>query len=446
MTRKPTTTGMPASVQKRRCAIYTRKSSEEGLDMEFNSLDAQREACEAYIASQRAEGWVLVRDRYDDGGVSGGTLERPALKRLLADIEEGLVDVIVVYKIDRLSRALMDFAKLVEVFDRNNATFVSITQAFNTTTSMGRLTLNILLSFAQFEREVIGERIRDKVAASRKRGMWMGGCPPVGYDVRDRKLVVNPTEADLVRAVFTGFVETRSGTVLLRRLQESGATTKRGKPFTKTDIYRLLNNRVYLGEAVHKGTAYPGEHAAIITADQWEAAHAVLQVSPRVRRNQTVSQTPALLRGLIFGSDGRAMSPTHARGKRGQIYKYYVSQSVLKGSAADGPEVARVPAGEIETAVITQVRALVRQPEVIVGTWQAAQAEMPDLTEHAVKEALDQLDPLWEELFPVEQARIIHLLVDRVEIGASGATVRLRLEGLASLVRDLGARDRQEAA
>ena len=226
--------------------------------MEFNSLDAQREACEAYIASQRAEGWVLVRDRYDDGGVSGGTLERPALKRLLADIEEGLVDVIVVYKIDRLSRALMDFAKLVEVFDRNNATFVSITQAFNTTTSMGRLTLNILLSFAQFEREVIGERIRDKVAASRKRGIWMGGFVPLGYDVRDRKLVVNPTEADLVRAVFTGFVEIRSGTVLLRRLREAGATTKRGKPFTKTDIYRVLNNRVYLGEAVHKGTAYPG--------------------------------------------------------------------------------------------------------------------------------------------------------------------------------------------
>ncbi len=446
MTRKPTNTGLPASVQKRRCAIYTRKSSEEGLDMEFNSLDAQREACEAYIASQRAEGWVLVRDRYDDGGVSGGTLERPALKRLLADVEEGLVDVIVVYKIDRLSRALMDFAKLVEVFDRNNATFVSITQAFNTTTSMGRLTLNILLSFAQFEREVIGERIRDKVAASRKRGMWMGGFVPLGYDVRDRKLVMNPIEADLVRAVFTGFVETRSGTVLLRRLQGAGATTKRGKPFTKTDIYRVLNNRVYLGEAVHKGTAYPGEHDAIVSHEQWEAAHEVLQISPRVRRNQTVSQTPALLRGLIFGSDGRAMSPTHARGKRGQIYKYYVSQSVLKGSAADGPEVARVPAGEIEAAVITQVRALVRQPEVIVGTWQAARTASPDVTENDVRAALEQLDPLWEELFPVEQARIIHLLVDRVEIGATGATVRLRLEGLTSLVRDLGARDRQEAA
>ena len=437
---------MTTMPRRSRCAVYTRKSSEEGLDMEFNSLDAQRDACEAYVTSQKAEGWVALRERYDDGGFSGGTLDRPALKRLISDIEAGLIDVIVVYKIDRLSRALMDFAKLVEVFDRNNATFVSITQAFNTTTSMGRLTLNILLSFAQFEREVIGERIRDKVAASRKRGIWMGGFVPLGYDVRDRKLVVNDAEADLVRSVFTGFVETRSGTLLLRRLREAGATTKRGKPFTKTDIYRVLNNRVYLGEAVHKGTAHPGEHDAIVTSAQWEAAHAVLQVSPRVRRNQTVSQTPALLRGLIFGSDGRAMSPTHARGKRGQIYRYYVSQSVLKGSAADGPEIARVPAAEIETAVVTQVRALVRQPEVIVGTWQAARATCPDLTEHAVKEALEQLDPLWDELFPVEQARIIHLLVDRVEIGASGATVRLRLEGLANLARDLGSRDRQEAA
>ena len=246
---------MPATVRKLRCAVYTRKSSEEGLDMEFNSLDAQREACEAFIASQRAEGWVLVRDRYDDGGISGGTLERPALKRLVADIQEGLVDVVVVYKIDRLSRSLVDFTKLVEVFDANNVTFVSVTQSFNTTTSMGRLTLNILLSFAQFEREVIGERIRDKVAASRKRGMWMGGYVPLGYDVRERKLVVNEAEAALVRRIFGGFVETESCTKLVQVLRAEGATTKRGRPLTKSDVYRILSNRVYLGEAVHKGTA-----------------------------------------------------------------------------------------------------------------------------------------------------------------------------------------------
>jgi DNA invertase Pin-like site-specific DNA recombinase len=288
---KPTG-AMPATARKLRCAVYTRKSSEEGLDMEFNSLDAQREACEAFIASQRAEGWVLVRDRYDDGGISGGTLERPALKRLVADIQEGLVDVVVVYKIDRLSRSLVDFTKLVEVFDANNVTFVSVTQSFNTTTSMGRLTLNILLSFAQFEREVIGERIRDKVAASRARGIWMGGFVPLGYDVRERKLVVNDAEAALVRRIFQGFVELESCTRLVQALRAEGAATKRGGPLTKSDVYRILSNRVYLGEAVHKGTAYPGEHDGIVTQEQWDAVHAVLQVSPRVRVNRT-RNTPA---------------------------------------------------------------------------------------------------------------------------------------------------------
>ena len=439
---------MPATVRKLRCAVYTRKSSEEGLDMEFNSLDAQREACEAYIASQRAEGWVLVRDHYDDGGVSGGTLERPALKRLVADIQEGLADVVVVYKIDRLSRSLVDFTRLVEVFDANNVTFVSVTQAFNTTTSMGRLTLNILLSFAQFEREVIGERIRDKVAASRKRGMWMGGCLPLGYDVRDRKLVVNDAEAALVQRIFRGFVEMESATRLVQALRTEGATTKRGRPLTKSDAYRILSNRVYLGDAVHKGTAYPGEHDAIINQRQWDAVHAILQVSPRVRVNRTRNTTAPLLRGLIFDSDGRAMSPSHSRGRKGQMYRYYVSQAVLKGDAAEGPDIPRVPAGEIEAAVTAQVRALLRQPEVVVGTWRAARGMDPGVTEQEVLEALERVEPLWDELFPAERSRIVRLLVDRVDIRADGAAVRLRLEGLGSLVRDLAAQapDARKAA
>jgi DNA invertase Pin-like site-specific DNA recombinase len=430
---------MPATVRKLRCAVYTRKSSEEGLDMEFNSLDAQREACEAFIASQRAEGWVLVRDRYDDGGISGGTLERPALKRLVADIQEGLVDVVVVYKIDRLSRSLVDFTKLVEVFDANNVTFVSVTQSFNTTTSMGRLTLNILLSFAQFEREVIGERIRDKVAASRKRGMWMGGFVPLGYDVRERKLVVNDAEAALVRRIFQGFVETESCTKLVQVLRAEGATTKRGRPLTKSDVYRILSNRVYLGEAVHKGTAYPGEHDAIVDQAQWDAVHAVLQVSPRVRVNRTRNTTAPLLRGLIFDSEGRAMSPSHSRGRGGQMYRYYVSQAVLKGGATERPAIARLPAGEIEAAVIAQVRALLRQPEMVVGTWRAARATAPDVTEQELLIALERIEPLWDELFPAERARIVRLLVDRVDVRADGAAVRLRLDGLGSLVRDLAA-------
>ena len=446
MKRDPKPAGaMPATVRKLRCAVYTRKSSEEGLDMEFNSLDAQREACEAFIASQRAEGWVLVRDRYDDGGISGGTLERPALKRLVADIQEGLVDVVVVYKIDRLSRSLVDFAKLVEVFDANSVTFVSVTQSFNTTTSMGRLTLNILLSFAQFEREVIGERIRDKVAASRKRGMWMGGYVPLGYDVRDRKLVVNDAEAALVRRIFEGFVETESCTKLVQVLRAEGASTKRGRPLTKSDVYRILSNRLYLGEAVHKGTTYPGEHDAIITQALWDAVHAVLQVSPRVRVNRTRNTTAPLLRGLIFDSDGRAMSPSHSRGRGGQMYRYYVSQAVLKGGATARPAIARLPAGEIEAAVVAQVRALLRQPEMVVGTWRAARATAPDVTEQEVLLALERIEPLWDELFPAERARIVRLLVDRVDVRAEGAAVRLRLDGLGSLVRDLAARQPEAA-
>ena len=428
-----------AATRKLRCAVYTRKSSEEGLDMEFNSLDAQREACEAFIASQRAEGWVLVHDRYDDGGISGGTLERPALKRLIGDIEVGLIDVVVVYKIDRLSRSLIDFTKLVEVFDAHSVTFVSVTQSFNTTTSMGRLTLNILLSFAQFEREVIGERIRDKVAASRKRGIWMGGFVPLGYDVRDRKLVVNEAEAVRVRRIFQGFAELESCTKLVHALRAEGATTKRGKPLNKNDVYRILTNRVFLGEAVHKGNSYPGEHDAIITQAQWDAVQAILKINPRVRINQSRNTTAPLLRGLIFDSDGNAMSPSHSRGRSGKRYRYYVSQALLKGPMKERPAIARLPAGQIEAAVTDQVRALLRQPEMVVGTWRAARGIAPELTEHDVRSAMERIEPLWDELFPAERTRIVRLLVERVDIRAEGAAVRLRLDGLGGLVRDLAA-------
>ncbi len=429
----------PAAALNRRCAVYTRKSTEEGLDREFNSLDAQRDACMAYVASQRAEGWTLVPDHYDDGGFSGANLERPALRRLLADIERDRVDVVVVYKIDRLSRALMDFSKLVEVFDAHGVTFVSVTQSFNTTTSMGRLTLNILLSFAQFEREVIGERIRDKFAASRARGMWMGGKVPLGYDVQDRKLVANEAEAAVVRRVFEGFAEIGSGTTLTRVLRAEGVTTKQGRAINKGDIYKLLNNRTYVGEAAHKGQVYAGEHRAIISRDLWDRVHAALQESPRARANKNRSQSPALLKGLIFGVDGRALSPTHTR-RRGRLYRYYVSQSALKGiEGADAGIVRRVSAAEIEAVVVDQVRALLRQPEIVVGTWLAARAEEPGLTEAEVRDALGALEPLWEELFPAEQARIVRLLVERVEVGPLGADIRLRVQGLSSLVRDLGA-------
>jgi DNA invertase Pin-like site-specific DNA recombinase len=429
-------------VIKQRCAIYTRRSTDENFNREFNTLDAQRDSCQAYINSQRSEGWVAVEDHYDDGGFTGANLERPALRRLRADIEAGRVDVIVVYKIDRLSHSLMDFARLVEIFEAHGVTFVSITQSFNTTTSMGRLTLNILLSFAQFEREVIGERIRDKFAASRARGMWMGGKVPLGYDVRERKLVINKAEAAIVRRVFQGFVEIGSGTKLTQVLRAEGVTTKNGKLVDKGNIYKLLNNWTYVGEAAHKGNVYAGEHQAIVTRELWDQVHAALTVSPRARANKNRAQSSALLRGLIFGADGRAMSPTHTR-RRGRLYRYYVSQSALKGSndsdSSASNRVRRVSAPEIETAVVRQVRILLRQPEIIVGTWLAARKDVPDLTEHEVREALMQLDPIWDQLFSAEQARIIQLLVERVEIGPGGADIRLRVSGLASLASDLGA-------
>ena len=429
-----------------RCAIYTRKSSEEGLDMEFNSLDAQRECCEAYIASQRSEGWATIRERYDDGGFSGGTLDRPGLKRLLADIEDGLVDVVVVYKIDRLSRSLMDFSKLVEVFDRNDVTFVSVTQSFNTTTSMGRLTLNILLSFAQFEREVIGERIRDKVAASRKRGIWMGGYVPFGYDVQDRKLVVNTAEAAAVRRIFERFVELGSATTLARELRAQGFRNKQGTLVDKGYLYRLLNNRVYRGEAVHKGKAYPGEHEAIIDAELWNHVHAILQESPRKRANNSRMQMPALLKGLIFSETGAAMTPTATR-KGTKLYRYYVSMDVIRNredSESDVP--SRLPAGMVEDAVVTEVRRIVQTPEVVTKVLDALRQGGPQVREAEVIAALNDFDALWNQLFPAEQARIIQLLVRRVTVTADGLAVDVRAEGIGGVIREMIAPARMEAA
>lgn len=429
-----------------RCAIYTRKSSDEGLDMEFNSLDAQREACEAYVASQKAEGWVSIRDRYDDGGFSGGTLDRPALKQLITDVEAGLIDVIVVYKIDRLSRSLMDFAKLVEVLDRNNVTFVSVTQSFNTTTSMGRLTLNILLSFAQFEREVIGERIRDKFAASRKRGMWMGGFVPMGYDVKDRKLVINEQESETVRMIFERFVSLGSASKLARALQAEGVTNKRGRRIDKGFIYKVVNNRVYIGEAVHKGTAYPGEHQAIVSKELWDRLHTILQRNPRERRAENRSTSEALLKGLIFSNSGAAMTPTYTR-KGDRLYHYYISMDAIQNrmtTADAGP--ARLSAAMVEGAVIAEMRRMIATPEVTARVLHAFKQEGTGMDERAIVEALTRFDDLWSSLFPAEQARITRLLVSRVTVGSAGIAVDLRHQGVGSLVRDLTTTITQEVA
>jgi DNA invertase Pin-like site-specific DNA recombinase len=436
---------VPTVIRKLRCAVYTRKSTEEGLEQEFNSLDAQREACEAYVASQKAEGWLLVPDRYNDGGYSGGTLERPALKRLIADIEAKKVDVVVVYKIDRLSRSLMDFARLVEVFDRNAVTFVSVTQSFNTTTSMGRLTLNVLLSFAQFEREVIGERIRDKFAASRRKGMWMGGWAPLGYDIKDRKLVINETEAKVVRSIFKRFARGIQPQILVEELAKEGATNKSGKPIDKGYLYRGLHNRVYLGEAVHKGTAYPGEHAPIIERNVWDQAHALISPSMRERTKRTLGRTPALLKGLVFGPSGAAMTPAHTR-KGGKLYRYYVSTDILRSGARASP-IKRITAAQLETIVIEQIKVILQSPEIIVASWRAARKTLVGLTEREVAQELHRFDGLWSELFPAEQAKLIQLLVHRVDISEAGADVTLKVEGLSTIFQDLqSATKRRDAA
>ncbi|MBF0370487.1 MAG: recombinase family protein [Magnetococcales bacterium] len=430
-----------------RCAIYTRKSTDEGLDMEFNTLDAQREACENYIASQKAEGWTPVPDRYDDGGFSGGSLERPALKRLLTDIETDRIDCVVVYKIDRLTRSLMDFSKLVEIFERGKVTFVSVTQHFNTTSSMGRLTLNILLSFSQFERELAAERIRDKFAASRKRGIWMGGHPPLGYDVQDRKLVINDAEADLVRHIFKRYIQIGSTTTLTQELAEAGHQSKSwvttsgksrgGKPFNKGTLLKILNNRVYIGEAVHKEVSYPGEHKAIINKTDWDRVHSILEINAPRRANRTRAQTAAPLKGILrCGSCGRAMKPSHTR-KGGRLYRYYTCQNALK-NGHDACPLKTVAAREIEGIVLGQLQTLTRTPEMVAKTWKAAKIDEDWVTEREIIEALQSLEPVWEALFPGEQHRLVQLLVDRVTVNMNEIEVRLRGEGLETLARDLG--------
>jgi DNA invertase Pin-like site-specific DNA recombinase len=441
-----------------RCAIYTRKSTEEGLEQEFNSLDAQRESAEAYIASQRHEGWLLLPDRYDDGGFSGGTLERPALERLMKEVEAGKVDVVVVYKVDRLSRSLMDFAKLVQKFEERGVSFISVTQQFNTTTSMGRLTLNILLSFAQFEREIAAERIRDKVAAAKKKGKYTGGMPVLGYDVDrgTKRLVVNAEEAKTVRWVFARFLEIGSATRIMEELNERGVTTKRwiskrgepygGLPWNKTHLYRLLNNRVYVGDVHHKGTHYPGEHEAIIDGPMYDKVQMILAENHRARGNRTRCDTPAMLRGVIrCASCDSAMGPTYTR-KNGRMYRYYHCLKATKRGRGTCP-VRTVAAGEIEQAVVAQLRAVFTSPEIIGRTVRAALAQQRDepgggpskpISEPEAVAALANINAVWEHLFPAEQERIVRLIVERIDVRPEGIDLRLRASGLYSIIPSEG--------
>lgn len=360
---------MSSDTKRMRCAVYTRKSTEEGLEKAFNSLDAQREACEAYILSQQHEGWRALPDLYDDGGFSGGSMERPALRQLLDDVKAGKIDVVVVYKIDRLTRALSDFAKIVDVLDQAEASFVSVTQAFSTTTSMGRLTLNVLLSFAQFEREVGAERIRDKIAASKAKGMWMGGGVPLGYQATDRKLLVVPEEAATVRAIMERYITSSSIQTLVEELRDDGFVSKRrvmkigsvrgGVPFKRGALAYMLSNRIYLGEVVHKGKVYPGEHDAIVSRELFDAVQAKL-ANRTASPNGAVHKRVSLLAGMIRDHLGRPMSPCHTR-NHGRRYSYYASNM---NDDTSSPAL-RLPAGELELSVTSTIAKWLRDGERI---------------------------------------------------------------------------------
>lgn len=419
-------TDIACSRTARRCAVYCRVSSDERLDQEFNSIDAQKEAGHAYIVSQRAEGWSPVMDDYDDPGFSAGNTERPALRRLLADVELGKIDIVVVYKIDRLTRSLPDFSRMMELFERYGVSFVSVTQQFNTTTSVGRLMLNILLSFAQFEREVTGERIRDKVAASKRKGIWMGGTPPLGYDIQDRRLVINEKEAQVVQRIFAEMLTIGSPTQIATRLTNDGITTKSwttqegkqrlGARIDKQYLFKVLRNRLYLGEISHKGIWYPGLHQAIIESDLWERVHSILKRDAHARSVETKirARGDALLRGLLYAPDGERMYTTHTH-RAGRRYRYYISKSE-KRFGAQNKTCFRLPAATIEKAVIDQLRTVLSCPESVMAVVRQAQTQTVALDEAAIVLGMGRLVDVWDQLFPAEQHRIVNLLIERIDL------------------------------
>ncbi len=415
------------------CAVYTRKSTEEGLEQDFNSLDAQREACLSYIASQKAEGWVPVMEAYDDGGYSGGTLERPALKQLMEDIKAGKVNIIVVYKIDRLTRALMDFSKLVEVFDQYGVTFVSITQSFNTTTSMGRLTLNVLLSFAQFEREVIGERVRDKIAASKKKGMWMGGSPPLGYDIQFRQLVPNRAEAKKVQHIFERYLH-HSNVIRLKQeldresifskvLTYKDGRTVGGKPFSRGALYALLSNPIYIGQIRHKDKTYEGQHEGIIPIELWTSVQENLANNASVCKGHKTSREINLLKGLLFDADGTPYTPGYtAKGKK--QYRYYISQNLIQMRNHPDGLLGRLPAHEIETTVENILRDR-------LGS-RTGMAELLGINHDQDIEIIHKIVEGQATLLPMDM--FVQSIIQRIIVQDSSIEIELNVEGLCQIL------------
>jgi DNA invertase Pin-like site-specific DNA recombinase len=413
-----------------RCAIYTRKSSDEGLEQSFNSLDAQREACAAYILSQASEGWVEVSGHYDDGGLSGGTLERPALQRLLADVAAGAIDIIVVYKVDRLTRSLLDFSRLVEAFDAAGASFVSVTQSFNTTTSMGRLTLNMLLSFAQFEREVTAERIRDKIAASKAKGMWMGGIPPLGYKPNGRSLTIVEEHAALVRHIFTRYLALGNVRALEHELKAQGrhaparatATGRHigGVPFSRGQLYLMLKCRTFLGEIDHKGMIYPGLHEGIVARELWDAVQAMLSANLQGKRSGSYALSPSLLAGLIVDGDGTPLASTHAN-KDEVRYRYYTSADANDATGAP----LRIPAREIEAAVAERVANMFDDPLTLAA---AGWLELPSYRYAEVTTGIGALAARVRQ----RERDLLRNVVTRVQVQRSGVSIDIATAPIAA--------------
>jgi DNA invertase Pin-like site-specific DNA recombinase len=417
--------------KKLRCAIYTRKSTEEGLEQEFNSLDAQREACVAYIASQKHEGWICVADQYDDGGISGATLDRPAMQKLLADIKAQKIDVVVVYKVDRLTRALADFAKIVEIFDAHEVSFVSVTQQFNTTTSMGRLTLNVLLSFAQFEREVTAERIRDKIAASKKRGMWMGGNVPLGYDAKDRTLVINEGEAETVRTLSRLYLELGSVRDLQAEAQRRGLRSKTGRSFSYGHLYFLLQNPIYIGLIRHKKATYPGLHPPIIDQATWDTVQQQLSEHRVARHNGARRKNPSPLAGKLFDDKGVPFTPTHAV-KKGRRYRYYIERRDADGDGDKRSKVKRISADEIESLVVGALIHQLHNSVILIEVTGASNldaAKTKSLLKHASDLARKIKCKDGQDHHP-----IVRTLIGKVIIGEQQVRMMISGSGLQSLL------------
>ncbi len=408
-----------------RCAIYTRKSTEEGLQQDFNSLQAQREACEAYITSQKHEGWQLVKQHYDDGGFSGGNMQRPGLQMLLKDIEAGKVNVVVVYKVDRLTRSLMDFAKIIEQFDKRGVFFVSVTQSFNTTSSMGRLTLNVLLSFAQFEREVTGERIRDKIAASKQKGMFMGGNVPLGYRVDKRKLHVVPEDAETVRYIFRQYLALGCIRLLHDHLRENGVRSRTGKILSRGNLRNILHKRIYIGEITHKGKSYPGLHDGIIDQELWDKVHRQFGKNRLGVKGKHSKSIAAPLAGRLFGICGERLVPVYSR-KNGRRYRYYVSESLTTAPAAQSPNAWRLPGADLENNITQTIRRMLDdrkaltsplQKSGISGAYFAAVFSKADVFRARLASQEDKDEALAE-------------LLDRVDVHQDGLKIRIHLSPL----------------